>query len=77
MKTSKSKSPLLGMVAAITGVLLGSCAHHTEESGRKTEYNSATGRFETFDYATVGVSFSKMEERRSAVSEKDFKKARD
>jgi len=61
----------LGCIAI--GLLMTGCMHYKEESGRKTEYNDATGRFETSDYASAGFSTSKPKSQ--PVSEKDLKKA--
>jgi hypothetical protein len=46
--------------------------HYIEASGRRTEYNDTTGRFETSDYASVGVSTSKPKPQ--PVSENDLKR---
>lgn len=47
--------------------------HYKEESGRKTDFNSDKGKFETSDYASAGFSTAKPAPR--AVSGGALKKA--
>lgn len=56
-----------------TSLLVTGCLHYKEESGRKTDYNGTTGRFETSDYASAGLTTAKPEPR--AVSQDELKKA--
>jgi hypothetical protein len=51
--------------------------NYKEESGRKTEYNGDTGRFETSDYASAGFSTSPRKTSTPPISEKDLKKAKE
>jgi hypothetical protein len=54
-------------------LLLTGCMHYNEKSGRKTEFNSTTGKFETSDFVSAGFTTQKTEP--ASPSESDFKKA--
>jgi hypothetical protein len=58
----------IGLLVLSTG-----CMHYKEESGRKTEYNSDKGRFETSDYASAGFTSAKPEPK--PVNRGDLDKA--
>jgi hypothetical protein len=74
MNSSQIISKASVVILVCAGFLITGCAHYKEESGRKTEYNGDTGRFETSDYASSSISTSPQKKQPQPISEKDLKK---
>ena len=74
MSNFQIKAKASAVVVVCAGFLLTGCAHYKEESGRKTEFNHDTGRFETSEYVSAGFSTSVRKKPALPVKEKDLEK---
>ena len=78
MRVSQNRIPVFVSVFLGAGLFLsGGCSHYKQESGTKTEFNDATGRFETSSYVSAGFSTEKQQKPSVPIKEKDLKKAQE